>query len=50
MGKNVLSEEALTDKFFQVLPEAFVVGDFVSLIVVIRTVIFHYGKCRIMLD
>ena len=49
-GKYILSEEALADKFFQVPLEASGAGGLVSLTVVVRAVIFHSGKCRVVLD
>ena len=49
-GKNIPFEEALTDKFFQVPSKAFTVGGFVSLIVIVRTVIFCSGECRVLFD
>ena len=49
-GKNVLSEEALAGKFFQVPLEASTVGGLVSLTIVVRIIIFCSDKCRVMFD
>jgi len=49
-GKNIFFDEASVDKFFQIPLEASAVGDLVSLTVMIRTIIFHFWKCRVVLD
>ena len=49
-SEDVLFEEALVDKFFQVPPEALAVDDMVSFTVMIRTVFFCFAKCRVILD
>jgi len=49
-GKNVLFEEALADKFFQVLPEASAVDGLVSRTVMVRTIFFRFGECEVVLD
>jgi len=49
-SSNVLLEEVLANKFFQVPPEASEVGGLVSLTIVVRTIIFHFRKCRVVLD
>ena len=48
--KNILSEEALSDKFFQVLPEASAVGGLVSLTVMVRAMSLCSRKCKVVLD
>ena len=49
-GKGVLFEEALTDKYFQVLPEVFAVDGLVSLTVMVRAVFFRFVECWVILD
>jgi len=49
-GMNVLYEEALTDKFFQVPPVASTVDSLVSLVIVEGTVLLCSGEGRIVLD
>jgi len=46
--KDMLFEEALTDKFFQILLEASAVDSLVS--VMVRTAFFHFGECGVVLD
>ena len=48
--KNVLLEEALSDKFFQVPPEAFAVDGLVSLAFVKGTILFYFGECGVVLN
>jgi len=48
--KNVLSEEVLSDKFFQVPLEASIVGSLMSLTVMVRAEIFRSGECKVILD
>jgi len=48
-GKNILFEEDLVDKFFQVPPEASAMGDLVFTVRV-RTIIFRSKKCTFVLD
>jgi len=48
-GKDVLFEKALADKFFQVLLEASAVDDLVPLIIMVRTIFFCSGECRVIL-
>ena len=49
-GEDVLFEEALPDKSFQVCTEALVVNSLMSVTVVIRTILFYSGECRVILD
>ena len=49
-GKNVLSEEALSDKFFHVPVEASVVDDLVFLTIVKGTILSRSRGCRVVLD
>ena len=48
--KNVLSEEVLSDKFFQVPPQASIVGSLISLTVMVRAKICRSGECMVILD
>jgi len=48
-SEDVLFEEALADKFFQVPPEALAVDDMVSFTVMIRIVLFCSGECGVVL-
>ena len=49
-GKGVLFKKALAYKFFQVFSKASIVDGLVSLTVMVRTIFFHPGKCRVVLD
>ena len=49
-SKNILFEEALSDKFFQALPENFAVDNLVSLAIMVGIIISFSGKCRVVLD
>ena len=49
-GKSVLSEEALTNKFFQIFSKVSTVDGIVSLIIVVRTVFFRSEERRVVLD
>ena len=49
-GENVLFEEVLAGKFFQVASEALAVDGSMFLTVVIRTIYFCSRVCRIILD
>jgi len=48
--KNTLFEEALADRFSQVLPEASAVDGLVPLTVMVRTIFFRSGECGVVLD
>ena len=48
--KIIFLEEALADKYFQIFLEASALDDLVSLTVMVRTVCFRSGECRIVLD
>ena len=50
IGKNVLSEEVLEDKFFHIPPETSADSGLVPLTVVVRTVISRSEKCKVVLD
>jgi len=49
-GKDVLFEEILADRFFHVPPEALVVDSLVFFSIVIRSIFFCSGECRVILD
>ena len=49
-SKDVLFEKILTDKFFQVSPEALAVNDLMFFTIVIRTIFFYSEECRVTLD
>ena len=48
--KDVFSEEALADELFHVFSETPVVDDLVPFTIVIRIILLHFGKCRIVSD
>ena len=49
-GEDILFEEPLANKFFHVLLEALAVDSLVSFTIVIRTVFFCFGECRVILN
>jgi len=49
-GEDVLFEEVLADKFFQVPLEALTMGGPVSFTVIIRAILFCSGECGVVLD
>ena len=48
--KDVLLKEALVDKFFLIPPQTSAVGSLMSLTVVVRTVFFHSGEYKVVLN
>jgi len=49
-GEDVFFEKVLADKIFHVPLEALAIDSPVSLTVVIRTIFFYFGECRVVLD
>ena len=49
-GKDVLFEESLEEKFFQIYLEASAVDNLVFFTVMVRTLFFYSGESRVVSD